>query len=298
MYKIGIDLGGTKIEGVVLDGKGDIVERVRVATGQEQGYDHVLKVVADLYLALRKRIGNQEHQLGIGTPGHTDRQGLIRNSSLLCLNEKALIGDIERLTGITPETENDANCFAVAEALLGAGRGKDVVFGVIMGTGCGGGVVINKNLIRGHQYLGGEIGHAVLHPGGRDCFCGNKGCVERYISGSGIEEQYEEKTATRKRLQDIVDEYREGDLAATEIMVQFFEDFGVAMSTLINILDPDLIVLGGGVSNIDELYSIGLEKVRKNVFMKDPEILIARNMYGDSAGVIGAALLHEVRNRV
>ncbi|MFH0758341.1 MAG: ROK family protein, partial [Bacteroidota bacterium] len=293
MYKIGIDLGGTKIEGVVLDSQGGIIERERVSTGKEQGYDHVVKVVSGLYLALRKRIGNQEHQLGIGTPGHTDRQGLIRNSSLLCLNDKALIGDIERLTGIRPETENDANCFAVAEALLGAGKGKDVVFGVIMGTGCGGGVVINNKLIRGHQYLGGEIGHAVLHPGGRNCFCGNKGCVERYISGSGIEEQYKDKTGTRKSLRVIVDEYREGNPDAEEIMNNFFEDFGVAMSTLINILDPDLIVLGGGVSNIDELYTIGIEKVRKNVFMKDPEIRIARNMYGDSAGVIGAALLHD-----
>jgi fructokinase len=296
MFKIGIDLGGTKTEAVILDDQGMIMKRERVNTGQEQGYDHVVKVVADLYQSMRKKISNREFTIGIGTPGYTDLQGLIKNSSCLCLNNQPLIGDFERLTGRKPETENDANCFAVAEALQGAGKGKDVVFGVIMGTGCGGGIVVSGTLLRGHQYLGGEIGHAVLHPGGRDCFCGNRGCVERYISGSGIEEQYKDKTGTRKSLQTIVDDFRGGDEAATHIMNHFFEDFGVAMSTLINILDPDQIVLGGGVSNIDELYTIGIEKVRKNVFKEDPDIRIARNHLGDSAGVIGAALLHEVRN--
>ncbi len=294
MFKIGIDLGGTKVEGVVLDEQGHIIERKRVATQQQLGYDHIVLVVADLYKSLRSSINNQEHQIGIGTPGYTDQHGLIKNSSLLCLNDRALIGDFERLTGRKPATDNDANCFAVAEALLGAGKGKDVVFGVIMGTGCGGGIVVNKRLIRGHQYLGGEIGHAVLHPGGIDCFCGKKGCIERYISGTGIEEQYAEKTGLKKRLETIVDDYRKGEEDATEVINQFLEDFGIAMSTLINILDPDLIVLGGGVSNIEELYTIGIEKVKKNVFKEDPEILIARNIHGDSAGVIGAALLNDV----
>jgi fructokinase len=169
-----------------------------------------------------------------------------------------------------------------------------VVFGVILGTGCGGGIVVNKRLLRGHQYLGGEIGHSVLHPGGRPCFCGNRGCAERYISGTGIEEGYREKTRTAKKLQEIVAEYREGKPAAIEIMEEFFDDFGLSISTLINILDPDQIVLGGGVSNIDELYTLGIERVRKNVFMENPEIRISKNQLGDSAGVIGAALLREV----
>jgi len=294
MYKIGIDLGGTKTEAVILDEQGNLIKRKRLPTGQDQGYDHVVEVVADLYISMRDNIGNAQHQLGIGTPGYTNPRGLIKNSSLLCLNGRPLIGDVERLIGIRPETENDANCFAVAEALLGAGKGKKIVFGVILGTGCGGGIVVNKSLVRGHQYLGGEIGHAVLHPGGRKCFCGNRGCIERYISGSGIEEGYLEKAGVKMKLQDIVEDYRRGDGVATEIMEQFFEDFGLAMSTLINILDPDLIVLGGGVSNIDEIYTTGIEKVRNNVFKEDPEILIAKNMYGDSAGVIGAALLHDV----
>jgi len=296
MLKIGIDLGGTKTEAVILDDKGAILERKRVATEQEQGYDHVVEVVADLYTSMCTSMNGTEHQLGIGTPGYTDHLGLIKNSSLLCLNDKPLIADFEKLTGKKPKTENDANCFAIAEALLGAGQGMHIVFGVIIGTGCGGGIVVNGNLIRGHQYLGGEIGHAVLHPGGRDCFCGKKGCIERYISGNGIEEGYHEKTGVKRILQDIVDDYRAGNTTATEIMNKFFEDFGMAMSTLINILDPDQIVLGGGVSNIDELYTIGIEKVRKNVFKEDPEIRIVKNMHGDSAGVIGAALLHDVKH--
>jgi fructokinase len=266
-----------------------------VATGQEQGYEHVVEVVAALYGTMRDHISRAVHQLGIGTPGHTNAGGLIENSSLLCLNGKALIGDVERRIGVKARTENDANCFAVAEALLGAGKGMETVFGLIIGTGCGGGIVINKHLLRGHQHLGGEIGHVVLHPGGRPCFCGNRGCVERYISGRGIEEGYREKTGTGIRLEEIVKAYRKGEDAASEIMEDFFEDFGLAMSMLINILDPDMIVLGGGVSNIDELYTSGIGKVRKNVFKKDAEIRIARNMHGDSAGVIGAALLHEVQ---
>lgn len=294
MLKIGIDLGGTKTEAVILDEQGKLIKRNRLASDQDRGYEHIVEVVADLYLSMRDHIQNAEHQLGIGTPGYTNLNGVIKNSSLLCLNDKPLIGDVERLTGIKPETENDANCFAVAEALLGAGKGENVVFGVIMGTGCGGGYVVNNKLIRGHQHLGGEIGHAVLHPGGRECFCGNRGCIERYISGSGIEEGYLEKAGVKKRLQDIVADYRKGEEVATEILEQFFDDFGLAMSTLINILDPDVIILGGGVSNIDEIYSTGIEKVRKNVFKEDPEVRIAKNMHGDSAGVIGAALLHDV----
>ncbi len=296
MLKIGIDLGGTKTEAVILDEQGTIMKRERVATGQENGYDHVVRVVADLYSSMRESIENQEHTIGIGTPGHTNGQGMIKNSSLLCLNDRPLIGDFERLAGSLPATENDANCFAVAEALLGAGKGKENVFGVIMGTGCGGGIVVNNRLIRGHQHMGGEIGHAILHPGGRDCFCGKRGCIERYISGNGIEEGYLEKSGVKKRLEDIVDDYRQGDDVATDIMNLFFEDFGMAMSTIINIIDPDLIVLGGGLSNIDELYTIGIGKIGKYVFAQDPEILIAKNMLGDSAGVIGAALLHDLHH--
>lgn len=296
MLKIGIDLGGTKTEAVILDGQGEILKRQRVPTEQGKGYEHIVKVMDRLYKSMSEAIKGEEHTLGIGTPGYTNGRGLIKNSSLLCLNDRPLIPDFERVSGKTSETDNDANCFAVAEALLGAGKGQDVVFGVIMGTGCGGGVVVNKRILRGHQYLGGEIGHAVLHPGGRPCFCGNRGCVERYISGTGIEKGYLDLTGERKKLEEIVSDYRGGDAASSEIMENFLADFGLAMSTVINFLDPDMIVLGGGVSNIDELYTLGIEQVRKNVFKEDPDIMISKNMHGDSAGVLGAALLPETKS--
>jgi fructokinase len=296
MYKIGIDLGGTKTEGIILDPGAEVVSRRRIPTRQELGYEQVLKVVAELYQSLVSEIDDEPHHLGMGTPGYVNKKGQIKNSSLLALNDQPFVPDIQKVLGRLPEIENDANCFAVAEALLGAGKGQNVVFGVILGTGCGGGLVVNNMLIRGYQYLGGEMGHMVLHPEGIHCFCGKKGCAERYISGNGIEERYQKLCGKRKALYDIVEEYRAGENNATEIMDHFLDDFGLAMSTLINILDPDQIVLGGGISNIDELYTLGLERVSKYVFKEDPEIRIARNIHGDSAGVIGAAMLHELRH--
>lgn len=296
MYKIGIDLGGTKTEGIILDPNAEVVSRRRIPTRQELGYEQVLKVVAELYQGLVAEIDETPHHLGIGTPGYVNKKGQIKNSSLLALNDQPFVPDIQKVLGRLPEIENDANCFAVAEALLGAGKGQNVVFGVILGTGCGGGLVVNNMLIRGYQYLGGEMGHMVLHPEGIPCFCGKKGCAERYISGNGIEERYQELCGKRKPLYDIVEEFRAGDKNAAQIMDHFLDDFGLAMSTLINILDPDQIVLGGGVSNIDELYTLGLDRVSQYVFKEDPEIRIARNIHGDSAGVIGAAMLHELRH--
>ena len=162
-----------------------------------------------------------------------------------------------------------------------------------MGTGCGGGLVIDGSVIRGSQYLGGEIGHATLHPNGVDCFCKKKGCTERYISGSGVQERYLDKTGVTKDLRNIIAAYRDGDADAGEIMNDFFDNYGIVMANLINIIDPDKIVLGGGLSNIDELYTIGIERVKKHVFKNDPIVNIVENLLGDSAGVFGAALLGE-----
>lgn len=293
MLKIGIDLGGTKIEGIVLDAHNNIIERKRIPTEQEFGYDHVMKNVIGLYHDLLGENKQQLHRIGIGTPGHSNKEGLLQNSSLLCLNDKPFSNDFERFVGVRPNIENDANCFAIAEAVMGSGKGEKLVFGVIMGTGCGGGIVIDGSVIRGAQYLGGEVGHVTLHPNGVDCFCGKKGCAERYISGSGVQERYLDKTGTAKDVKNIIAAYRGGDADAGEIMNDFFENFGIVMANLINVLDPDKIVLGGGLSNIDELYTIGIERVKEHVFKDDPIVNIVENLLGDSAGVFGAALLGE-----
>ncbi|MEQ9290540.1 MAG: ROK family protein [Cyclobacteriaceae bacterium] len=291
MLKIGIDLGGTKIEGIVLDNGNNVIDRKRIPTEQELGYNHIMKNLIGLYHSLLDGKHDQKHRVGIGTPGYSNREGLLKNSSLLCLNEKPFLKDFENYTSVRPDIENDANCFAVAEALMGAGKGKKLVFGVIMGTGCGGGIVSGGAIIRGSQYLGGEIGHATLYPDGVDCFCGKRGCVERYISGSGVQEQYQIRTGQKMRLENIVDAYRNGDENASAVMKSFFNNFGLVMSNLINMLDPDQIVLGGGVSNIEELYTEGIERVARYVFKDDPIVNIAKNQLGDSAGVFGAALL-------
>jgi len=294
MLKIGIDLGGTKIEGVILDNRGEVIERRRIPTEQQKGYNQILENVVVLYQLLRSKINNRRHTVGIGTPGYLDEYGKIRNSSLLCLNEKYFALDFERLSGVLPLIENDANCFAISEALMGAGKDHKLVFGVIMGTGCGGGVVFNKSIIHGAQYLGGEIGHTIIHPEGIKCFCGKKGCVERYISGPAVEDRYELLSGNRKELKQIVHSYRKGELDAVQVMDEFFGHFAIAMSNIINLLDPDKIVLGGGLSNIDEIYTIGVERVRNYVFKENPAVNIVKNKLGDSAGVIGAALLNDL----
>jgi len=293
MLKIGIDLGGTKIEGIALDAQNNIIERKRIPTEQDLGYNHIMKNIIGLYHSLLGENKEQPHRLGIGTPGYSNAEGLLKNSSLLCLNDKPFLNDFERFAGIRPNIENDANCFAIAEALMGAGKGEKLVFGVIMGTGCGGGVVTDGSIIRGAQYLGGEVGHVTLYPNGVDCFCGKKGCAERYISGSGVQERYLDKTGVAKDLKDIVAAYRAGDPDAGDIMNDLFEHFGIVMANLINVLDPHKIVLGGGLSNIEELYTIGMERVKKHVFKDDPIVNIVKNTLGDSAGVFGAALLGE-----
>ncbi len=291
MYRIGIDLGGTKIEGILLDGNLHEVNRLRMATQQEQGYERVKETILDITRILAEEIAGKGFTFGIGTPGFTGEDGKIRNSSLQCINGKALVNDLENELGKTVYTDNDANCFALSEAIMGAGKGEEMVFGVILGTGCGGGLVVDGKVWKGPRFLGGEIGHTILHPGGAPCFCGKCGCVERYVSGTGVEERHQQRFGEHKALPDIVAAYRNGDQQAKETMEAFFEDFGIAMANLMNMIDPCKIVLGGGVSNIDELYTIGAERVKKHVFGQVVEIPIVKNENGDSAGVYGAALL-------
>jgi fructokinase len=304
MFRIGIDLGGTKIEGIVLDEEAIRLRpemrdfdatslfRKRVDTQQEKGYRHILDRIKGLYDELVAGIQGAAHTFGIGTPGAiSPRTGLLKNSNTVCMNGQPLKADLERLLGRKIEIQNDANCFAMAEALHGAGRGKKLVFGVIMGTGCGGGIVHRGEVITGPQAIAGEWGHMSIAPDGPLCYCGQRGCVETFISGGGLEARYAEQFGKKRSFKEIVQDYYAGDAKAVEFMKVFFRNFGRSLANLIDVLDPDVVVLGGGVSNFDALYTEGVAEVAKYVFSDCFEMPIVKHQLGDSAGVIGAALI-------
>jgi fructokinase len=292
MYKIGIDLGGTKIEGIVLDNKLSEIFRKRIPTDQDKGYDSILENITGLYKELCDQINNKPHTFGIGTPGAiSGRTGLMKNSNTTCLNGRTFKIDLENKLNRKILIENDANCFAMTEAIKGAGKGKKMVFGVIMGTGCGGAIIYEGELITGRQSLAGEWGHMTIDPHGPQCYCGKKGCVETYISGGGLENRYKDLTGEKISLVNIIEKYRNKEPDAIKITHDFFENFGRSLSNLITILDPDIVVIGGGLSNIDELYTLGVDQVKKYIFNDNLETEIVKNQYGDSAGVWGAALI-------
>jgi len=292
MFRIGIDLGGTKIEGVVLDAEGREIIRKRIATEREHGYQHILTRLKFLHDELSAAVPGQPTTFGIGTPGAiSPRTGLLKNSNTVCMNGQPVKADLEKLLGRKIEIQNDANCFAMAEARLGAGRSKKLVFGVIMGTGCGGGIVHNGEVLTGAQAIAGEWGHMSIDPNGPACYCGKKGCVETFISGGGLENRFAEKYGVRKPLKEIEKEFYAGQPLAMEFMQFFFDRFGRALANVVDILDPDLVVLGGGVSNFPALYTEGVAQVRKYVFTDELQTPIVKHQLGDSAGVLGAALV-------
>ena len=292
MFRIGIDLGGTKIEGIVLDPNGKEIFRKRIGTEQEKGYDHILQNIFGLYKDLAHSIKDAGHTIGMGTPGAiSPRTGLLKNSNTVCMIGKPVGADLEKLLGRKIEIQNDANCFAMAEALYGAGKGKNLVFGVIMGTGCGGGIVYKGEVFTGPQAIAGEWGHMSIDPVGPLCYCGMHGCVETYISGGGLQKRWAERYNDSRKLQEIEKMYYDGDPQAKEFMTWFFDRFGRCMANLINILDPDIIVLGGGVSKFEAIYTEGVEQVKKYIFSDSLDTPIVKHKIGDSAGVIGAALI-------
>lgn len=291
----GIDVGGTKLEGAVLDplNLAAPLARIRIPTEAEQGYSHILEQISKLVAKLKAAVPDSPSLIGFGTPGVLDPLlGTMKNCNTECLNGKPFARDIEATLGVPVRFSNDANCFALAETLMGAAQGASTAFGVIMGTGVGGGVVLGKRAHGGLQGIAGEWGHNVLDPTGPDCYCGKKGCVEKIISGPATENFYQQLSGKKLRLDAIVQAHRSGvDAAATETIRRLCTWFGRAITVVINILDPEVIVLGGGVSNIDELYSWGIEEAKRAVFNNRLETKIVRNALGDSAGVFGAALL-------
>lgn len=295
----GIDLGGTKIECAVLDSDKDmeVIARKRLPTESVNGYDHILSQIKKLVDLVAEEVGERPSKLGFATPGvlEPDTQ-LMKNSNTTCLNGKPMGKDLEVVLGIPCQLANDANCFALAEALMGAGKeypNAEVVFGVIMGTGVGGGLVVNSKIIGGHHGIGGEWGHNILEENGDPCYCGKQGCVEQVIAGPALERHYERISGEKKSLKTILEEYQSGSNEfANATIERLLEYYGRAISTLVNVLDPGLIVIGGGVGNIDLLYSEGYERIKKYIFNKGVITTpILKPRLGDSAGVFGAALL-------
>ncbi|HJQ84392.1 MAG TPA: ROK family protein [Candidatus Binatia bacterium] len=288
---MGVDLGGTKIEGVVL-GDGIVpLHRVRVPTGRERGYAHVVEQVAAVVDALRPH-APAARAIGIGTPGSLSaRDRTLKNSNTTCLNGRPLDTDLAARLGLEVRLENDANCFALAEARWGAGRGHGLVFGVILGTGVGGGIVVDGRVRAGPQHIAGEWGHHAIDPAGPPCYCGQRGCVETLLSGPALENAYATASGRTASAAEVAALAAKGDAFAGDVLERWLERFGRALANVITILDPDVVVLGGGLSNLAPLYDRGRAAVARQVFNDELKTPIVRNALGDSAGVLGAALL-------
>ncbi len=295
----GIDLGGTKIEGVILEDKQTptALKRLRIPTEANKGYEHVVNQIVRMVEVLSVEAGMRPQHIGIGTPGVLDPDTQkLKNCNSTALNGQMMKRDLEHVLNVPITLANDANCFAYAEAMLGAVKEEKpeskVVFGVIMGTGVGGGLVVNGNVIGGLHGIGGEWGHNFLDASGGDCYCGRVGCVETIISGPALEKYYENLMSINLPLKEIINRYHEGgDEVADKTVNRMLEFFGRGMANIINIIDPDAIVLGGGLSHIDLLYEEGVAEVEKYVFNDRLKTPFLRPKLGDSAGVFGAALL-------
>jgi fructokinase len=311
--RVGVDLGGTKTEAIavrwVVDDDGhapdafDILARVRVPTDRDRGYDHIVENTAALVAMVAREAALREAPpVGVGMPGsvtwRSSDVALIKNSNTVCLNGRPFRRDLEAAIGREVAFANDANCFALAEATFGAGAGADVVFGVILGTGVGGGLVFGGGGRRarawdGAQGIAGEWGHVCLDPdAGPPCYCGRRGCVEQYLSGPAIERAYAARSGQALSVADIA-ERRPDDGAADATLRSAMGVFGRAMATVINIVDPSVIVLGGGVSNLDCLYDEGVAAIGAWIFNDEVRTRVVKHATSDSAGVLGAALLPE-----
>jgi fructokinase len=292
MLRIGIDLGGTKTEGIVMDAAGNILHRERRPTPQADGSRAILTNIRDLVQDLEQRAG-ASCRIGLGTPGAISaKTGFLKNSNTVCLNGMPVKSDLETLLQREVRNANDANCFALSEALDGAAQGEPVVFGVILGTGVGGGMVVNGRLLEGAQHIAGEWGHNVLEPDGPPCYCGKRGCVETFLSGPGLARDFAAQGGNAALdARAITTAAEQGDTLAEAALQRYLDRFGRALSVVINILDPDAIVLGGGLSHITRLYTEGRAQVTRHVFNDELLTRIVRNLHGDSSGVRGAAQL-------
>jgi fructokinase len=295
----GIDLGGTKIEGAIvpsLDNPQPIL-RTRIDTEGHKGYEHIVYQIDRLVQSMKKQSGLQPANLGLGTPGVLDPiLQTMKNCNSTALNGQPLKKDLEEKLGIPCVLANDANCFALAETHWGVVKQQApdarVVFGIIMGTGVGGGIVINGQVWNGKHGIAGEWGHNFLDESGGPCYCGKTGCVETVLSGPGLQRYYKSITGSMLSLKDILAHALQGnDQAAIKTIDRLNHYFGKAVSVITNMLDPDVIVVGGGVGNIDSIYTGGVESLNKFIFNNRVDVPILKPSLGDSAGVFGAAAL-------
>jgi fructokinase len=295
--RVGIDLGGTKIEGAVLDPSGRVLARKRVPTPAGD-YEGTVRAVVKLVREVEARAGGQG-TVGIGTPGAISPfSGLLRNSNSVALNGRPLDRDLETALGRPVRMANDADCFALAEAVTGAGVGAGTVFGVILGTGVGGGVVIGETLRVGPNRITGEWGHNPQpgETGGRACYCGRTDCVELYLSGPAVAGEYRRSGGMELTAEQVMDRIG-GDAIAAGVFDRYATRLARALAVVVNILDPDVVVLGGGMSNVEHLYEEVPKRWGMWIFSDGVATRLARNRHGDSGGVVGAAWLWPVHDQ-
>lgn len=295
--RIGVDVGGTKIEAIALDAKGAELQRIR--TGTPKGdYEGTIAAIVGLVQQLETETG-QTGTVGVGIPGTiVGATGLVKNANSTWLNGQPLQKDLSKALGREVRCANDANCFAISEATDGAAQGYEVVFGVIVGTGCGGGVVFGGEIHNGPNGLAGEWGHTPLpwtnasEVPGPLCYCGQHGCLETWISGTGLEWDFARTSSRNLRGAEIVQAAAAGDREAEEALERLIDRMARGLSTIVNVLDPDVIVVGGGLSNLQRLYGGELAaRLRDYGFGGGVETPILKNQHGDSSGVRGAAWL-------
>jgi fructokinase len=302
-YRLGVDLGGTKIEIVALDADGNEAFRRRVPTPQGD-YAATLAAIGGLVGAAEDALGARGSSVGIGAPGSISRAtGLLRGANSVCLNGKPIRRDLEQLLRRDVRITNDANCFALSEACDGAGRGAPVVFGVILGTGVGAGIVVDGRVLDGPNAIAGEWGHNPLpwprddeRPGHR-CFCGRDGCIETFVAGPGLERDHARVADELATAQEIVARAAAGDAGCLATLARYEARLARALAHVVNILDPDVIVLGGGLSNVERLYANVPALWGEWVFSDRVDTRLVRHLHGDASGVRGAAWLWPLEGR-
>jgi fructokinase len=294
--RFGIDLGGTKIEIIALNHQGETLLRERVETPQDD-YAGTVDVVRSLVLNAEQVLGGRA-SVGIGTPGAiSPATGLLKNSNSVCLNSQPLLQDLERALERKVRIANDANCFALSEATDGAAAGAEVVFGVIIGTGTGAGIVVREQVLTGPNAIAGEWGHNPLpwaegeELPGHDCYCGRQGCIETWLSGPGMARDHEVVNGQAMSTHDIVLRAEAGDPACDATLRRYERRLARGLGHIINILDPDIIVLGGGMGNIERLYTHVPMLWGEWVFSDQVATRLVPPVHGDSSGVRGAAWL-------